>query len=454
MGFMDRLTGGGSLAGALTSEPKASFGPSQSFGDPSHWIVRAMGGGKTDSGIAVSEWSALTLPVVYACVSLIADNLAQLPLNVYRALPDGGREIVYDHPLQAILHDSPNEDMTSFVWRQTVSHHSLLWGNGYCEIERTRGGDPVGLHLLYPDRTDPVKEPDKDLYYRSSINGRSVRLNPADVLHIPAMGFDGYRGFSPVQIAREGIGMGLAMQKFGGKFFANDSKSGGFLMHPGKLGDAGKTNVRDSFQKQGGNDNAFKVKVLEEGMKFISTTIPPDDAQFLSSREFQVAEIARIYRVPLVLLQSMEKSTSWGSGIEQQMIGFVVWTIQPWIVRWEQELNRKLFTEAERRAGYFVKFNLNALLRGDMKARGQFYKDLFGIGALNPNEIRDREDMNPYEGGDEFRVPLNMVDPLDDPEDDPNAAESGGDPDPDEPPPPEEDEQPRRNRNREREERD
>lgn len=439
MGFMDRLSQAGralvspsppgGLAGILSSEPRAAFGPSQSASSDSGWIFRAIGGGKTESGVPVSEWTALTLPVVYACVSIIADNLAQLPLNVYRSLPKGGRELASDHPLQALLHDSPNEDMSSFVLRQTVSHHALLWGNGYCEIERTRGGDPVGLWPLYPDRTRPRKPNGERLRYETSVNGENVRLNPADVLHIPALGFDGYVGYSPVAVARQAIGMGLAMEKFGAKFFANDSKSGGFLQHPGKLGDEGVKNVAAGFNAQGGPDNAFKIKVLEEGMKFISTTIPPDDAQFLSSREFQVAEIARIYRVPLVLLQSMEKSSSWGSGIEQMMIGFVVWTIQPWLVRWEQEMNRKLLSDAERAAGYFIKFNLNALLRGDMKARGQFYKDLFGIGAINPNEIRSLEDMNPYEGGEQFRVPLNMVDPDEDPAD---AAD-------DDPPPPEED---------------
>lgn len=426
MTFMDRIADAGraliardpasDLAGLLTAEPKASFGPSSGLREEGGWIMRAISGGKTDAGVPVSEWSAITLPVVYACVSIIADNLAQLPLNVYRSLPGGGREMANDHPLQVILHDSPNEDMSSFVLRQTVSHHALLWGNGYAEIERTRGGDPVALWPLYPDRTRPRKPNGERLRYESSVNGQVVRIPPADVLHIPAIGFDGYVGYSPVAVARQAIGMGLAMEKFGGKFFANDSRSGGFLQHPGKLGDEGVRNVAQGFSKQGGPDNAFTVKVLEEGMKFIATTIPPNDAQFLSSREFQVAEIARIYRVPLVLLQSMEKSTSWGSGIEQMMIGFVVWTIQPWIVRWEQEMNRKLLTDAERAAGYFIKFNLNALLRGDMKARGQFYKDLFGVGAVNPNEIRALEDMNPYEGGEQFRVPLNMVDPNAEPE--------------------------------------
>lgn len=437
---------GDALAAGIVSEPRASFGPSDSVGNSGGWFVHHFGA-KTEAGVSVSEWTAITLPAVYACVSIIADNLAQLPLNVYRSLPGGGREIVPDHPLQAILHDQPNDDMSSFVFRQSVSHHALLWGNGYAEIERNRRGDALALWPLYPDRTRAKKTDGNPLRYESRVNGRFVSLPAEDVMHIPALGFDGYTGYSPVAVARQAVGMGLAMEKFGAKFFANDSKSGGFLMHPGKLGDAGVKNVADGFNKQGGPDNAFKVKVLEEGMKFISTTIPPDDAQFLSSREFQVAEIARIYRVPLVLLQAMEKSTSWGSGIEQMMIGFVVWTIQPWIVRWEQELNRKLLSTDDRASGLFVKFNLNALLRGDMKARGQFYRDLYGLGAINPNEVRALEDMNPYEGGDQFRVPLNMADPNDE---DPDADESNDDP----PPPPDEDDDAptRRDRNAERDE--
>jgi HK97 family phage portal protein len=420
VGFMERFT---NARAALLGRPDAaaglaagldvkagSFGPSASLSSDTGWIIRAMGGGSTDAGVAVSEWSAITLPAVYACVSVIADNLAQLPCNLRKQRKDGGSDLADDHPLQRLLHDSPNDEMSSFIWRQTVSHHALMWGNGYSEIERTVGGSVEALLLLYPDRTHPYKPTGKSLTYRTNINGETITLPPADVLHIPALGFDGFLGYSPVAVARNAIGMGLAMEKFGGKFFANDAKSGGFLMHPGKLGDQAQKNVGGSLQDQGGNENAFKVKVLEEGMKFISTTIPQDDAQFLSSREFQVAEIARMYRVPLVLLQSMEKSTSWGSGIEQMMIGFVVWTIQPWVVKWEQELNRKLLSEQERAAGYFFKFNLNALLRGDMKARGQFYKDLEGISALNPNEVRAYEDLNPYEGGDTFRAALARVD--------------------------------------------
>jgi HK97 family phage portal protein len=419
------------VAGVMDGGPKASFGESAWMGDGSSWIVRALGQGiKTDAGIGVSEWTAITLPAVYACVSIIADAIAMLPLNVYKRRSDNkGSNLDLDHPLNTLLAEQANEDMSAFDWRQITSHHALLWGNGYAEIERTRGGDPLALWPLYPDRTFPYKPFEEPLMYRTQIFARSIMLPPDDVFHVKALGFDGYMGYSPVGVARQAVGMGLAMEKFGGKFFANDSKSGGFLLHPGKLGDNARDNVQKSFTEQGGNDNAFKVKVLEEGMKFISTTIPPDDAQFLASREFQVAEIARIYRVPLVLLQSMEKATSWGSGIEQIMIGFIVWTIQPWILRFEQELNRKLLTAKERKSGLFIKFNLRALSRGDMAARSNFYRVMWGLGAMNPNEIREHEDMNPYDGGDAYRVPMNFVDTDDDEDDDTDPAGLGVDDD-------------------------
>lgn len=401
--FATRRDPGAALAAGMIAEPKASFGPTSSLASSDGWFWRNLGGDKTDAGARVNQWNATTLPSVYSSVSIIADAMASLPGGVFKRRKDGrGSDEVPGHPVSRLLGLTPNEDMTAFTYRQTFMHHVLLWGNGYAEVERTYGGDPVNLLLLYPDRTNPKKPSGERLRYESSVDGKRITLPPEDVLHIPALGFDGIIGYSPVAVAREAMGMGLAMQKFGGKFFANDAKSGGFLMHPGKLGDVGTKNVQESFAKQGGPDNAFKVKVLEEGMKFIQTTIPPDDAQFLASREFQVAEIARIFRVPLVLLQAMEKATSWGSGIEQMMIGFVVWTINPWVVKWEQEITRKLLSPVEIAQGYYFKFNLNALMRGDMKARAEFYDKMRKMRALSANEVRAFEELNPYPGGDVY----------------------------------------------------
>lgn len=376
----------------------ASAGP-----DRDGWFVRMLGGGKTNAGVAVNEHLALQLPVVYACNNRIANPIGMFPLRIMKPKADGGMEPVTDHPLASRLGLRPNEFMSGRSHRKALMGHVLRWGNGYNEIERNGRGQAVNLWPLLPDRTAPHREGGQ-LTYRTRIDGQQFELDHGDVLHIMDQSFDGYLGISPIAMARQAIGMGLAMEEFGGKFFSNDMKSGGFLMHPGKLSPKAHDNIKGADGQQRANpaspaagiksglDNAHRVKVLEEGMKFVQTTIPPEDAQFLGSREFQIAEIARIYDVPLVLLQSHEKTTSWGSGIEQLMIGFVMQTIAPWVSAIESEMNWKLFTEEERAAGYVVKFNMNALLRGDMKTRADFYAKMFGVGAFSPNRILGLED--------------------------------------------------------------
>jgi HK97 family phage portal protein len=403
----------------------ARYGPSEPMSSPSGWFVRMIGGGKTKAGVPVSEYTALQLPVVYACVNRIANPISRFPLQMFRRLDDGSRRPVKaeEHPLARQLGVRPNEHMSSRTLRKTTQGHALLWGNGYIEIERNRGGQAVGLFPLLPDRTRPVRE-DGVYAFRTTIDGQSVRLEHDDVLHIMDQSQDGFVGISQIAMARQAIGMGLAMEEFGAKFFANDAKSGGFLMHPGRLGTQAKQNIRGEngekkaapdnpaagLEAQGGLDNAHRVKVLEEGMKFISTTIPPEDAQFLGSREFQIAEVARIFDVPLVLLQSHERTTSWGSGIEQLMIGFLRSTIEPWIDAWEQEMNWKLFTPEEIDRGFYVKFNMKAMLRGDMKARADFYAKLFGVGGFSPNRILELEDEDGIgDIGDFHFVPANFV---------------------------------------------
>lgn len=391
------------------------YGPPDSVGQPGGWLMRVIGGGKTKAGVSVSERTALHLPVVFACVNRIANPIAGVPLGIFRKGDKGEAIAVDDHPMSRSLGLRPNPFMSSRTLRKTVQAHALLWGAGFGEIERNRRGQGVGIWPLLPDVTSARKKQDR-LVYDTTIAGRQYELPQEDVIHLMDLSQDGYTGLSQVAIARQAIGMGLAMEEFGAKFFANDAKSGGFLMHPGRLSVNGQSNLagrrdrnggkeggadrRDDagaqLQAQGGLENAHRVKVLEEGVKYISTTIPPEDAQFLGSREFQIAEIARIYDVPLVLLQSHEKSTSWGSGIEQLMIGFVRQTIQPWIGAWEQELNWKLFTEEEQRNGYYVKFNLNALLRGDMAARAAFYKAMFELAAMTPNTIAALEEIEGF----------------------------------------------------------
>ncbi|WP_245430939.1 phage portal protein [Rhodoplanes roseus] len=397
----------------------AAFGASQPVSDDRHWLLRAIGGAKTDAGVPVSEHTALHLPVVYACINRIANPIARFPLKILQKTSSGGAAEVLDHPLSQRLGLRPNDFMNSRTLRKTIQAHALLWGNGYIEIERNNRGQAVGLWPLLAWSTRPVRIEDR-LVYRTSIDGRQHDLDYGDVLHVMDLSQDGYIGQSQIALARQAVGMALAMEKFGAKFFGNDAKSGGFLLHPGQLSATARQNLGSSSEKrtdpgaqlerQGGLENAHRVKVLEEGMKFVNTTIPPEDAQFLGSREFQIAEIARMYDVPLVLLQSHEKTTSWGSGIEQLMIGFVRQTIDPWVQAWEQELNWKLFTEAERAAGLYVKFNMNAMLRGDTAARAAFYKEMFAVAGLTPNQICALEDMDPIgPDGDHRFVPANFV---------------------------------------------
>lgn len=398
---------------------RAAFGPTSSVSEPNHWIFRALGMSRTHAGVAVSEYTAINYPAVYACLNRISNPIARFPARIYRPKKERGFEEVTDHPLSRRLSLRPNDFMSARTLRKTVQCHALTWGNGYCEIERNERGQAIALWPLLPWNTYPEKLGGGALQYKTTIDGRQFTIAADDVIHIMDLSQDGYRGRSQIAVAREAIAMGLAMEQFGGKFFANDAKSGGFLMHPGRLGKDAKANLEKSFHKteerddgrgREGLDRAHRVKVLEEGMKFVETTIPPEDAQFLGSREFQIAEIARMYDVPLVMLQSHEKTTSWGTGIENLMIAFVRQTLEPWVHAWEQEYNWKIFTEEERNAGYYVQHNLNVLLRGDSAARAQFYQTMFGVGAFTANRICELEGEEPFaEGGDERFVPSNYV---------------------------------------------
>lgn len=423
MGLLGRLRDAVSVA---TGDMIASdrYGSTDPVSSSDGWFVRLVGGGKTKAGVSVTEHTARGLPVVYACINRIGNPLANFPLKMFRTRKsDGTAELVtaQGHPFARRLSVRPNEAMSSRTVRKTVQGHALLWGNGYAEIERNGRGQAVGLYPLLPDRTRPVREGERH-FFRTNISGQQFEIPADDIIHIMDQSQDGYVGISQIAMARQAVGIGLATEEFGAKFFANDAKSGGFLLHPGRLGPGAKRNLSGAdgqkraapenpaaqLEHQGGLDNAHRVKVLEEGMKFVQTTIPPEDAQFLGTREFQIAEIARIYDVPLILLQSTEGTTAWGSGIEQLMIGFVRQTIAPWVDAWEQELNWKLFTEEEIDQGLYVKFNMNGILRGDMAARAAFYTALFGVGGFSPNKILALEEEDGIgDAGDQHFVPAN-----------------------------------------------
>jgi len=372
-------------------------------------------GGST-SGKAVTERTAMQMTAVYSCVRILAEAVAGLPLNLYHYLPDGGKEKSYDHPLYQLLHDEPNPEMSSFVFRETLMTHLLLWGNAYAQIIRNGKGEVVALYPLMPNRMTVDREENGQLYYsynRSSdeaptMNDSTVILKPSDVLHIPGLGFDGLVGYSPIAMAKNAIGMAIACEEYGAKFFANGAAPGGVLEHPGTIKDPQR--VREAWQSQfGGSGNSNKIAVLEEGMKYTPIGISPEQAQFLETRKFQINEIARIFRVPPHMVGDLEKSSF--SNIEQQSLEFVKYTLDPWVIRWEQSIMRSLLS-LEEKTQYFVKFNLEGLLRGDYQSRMTGYATARQNGWMSANDIRELENLDriPTEdGGDLYLINGNML---------------------------------------------
>jgi len=304
--------------------------------------------GGTTSGKVVNERSAMQTTAVYACVRILSEAIAGLPLHVYRYRTDGGKERIPFHPLYHLLHDEPNPEMTSFVFRETLMSHLLLWGNAYAQIVRNGRGEVIALYPLLPNKMEVYRATNGEIFYKyyreideSGIDpkGGYVILRKDEVLHIPGLGFDGLIGYSPIAMAKNAIGMSLATEEYGASFFANGAKPGGVLEHPGVIKDIQR--VKDSWNSAyQGTGNAHKIAVLEEGMKFQAIGIPPEQAQFLETRKFQINEIARIFRVPPHMVGDLEKSSF--SNIEQQSLEFVKYTLDPWVVRWEQSLQQAL----------------------------------------------------------------------------------------------------------------
>ena len=338
--------------------------------------------GKSAAGKSVNEFTAMQTTAVYACVRILAESVAGLPLHVYE-YRGNGKERVPGHPLYFLLHDSPNPEMTSFIFRETSMINLLLWGNSYAQILRDGIGRVVGLYPLLPNRMSVDRDESGELVYTytpmgdSNKGNRQIKLRRQDVLHIPGLGFDGLVGYSPIAMARNAVGMTLACEDYGSAFFANGARPGGVLEHPGVLKDPSK--LRESWQAvYVGTSNAGKVVVLEEGVKYTPITIPPEEAQFLETRKFQIDEIARLYRVPPHMIGDLEKSSF--NNIEQQSLEFVKYTLNPWVVRWEQSLQKALLTSAEQKR-FFIRFNMDGLLRGDYQSRihnayANFYSDI------------------------------------------------------------------------------
>jgi HK97 family phage portal protein len=384
------------------------------FKTPPRWLHDALAGSSTTStGISIGPETALNYSVVWACVRVISETIGSLPWFTYRRTPDGGRNRAPDHPAYRLLHDAPNPDMAAMSWKETSVAHALLWGNCFSEIIRDEGETIAALYPIHPCRVTMRRRPDGSIFYEIS-NGPNPpsKLDADEMFHVPGLSDDGLWGYSVVQKARESFGLLAASEKFGGSFFGNGAHFSGVLKHPKALSDKGRVNLKESVEAaHRGADKAHRFMLLEEGMDWSQTSVPPNDAQFLETRQFQVEEICRWFRVPPHKVQHLLRSTF--SNIEHQSIEHVTDTLRPWLVRFEQEANRKLIRPAQR-GTFYTENLLDALLRGDTLSRSQALEVQFRNGVLLGDEWRSIENRNPLPDGVGQRPigTVNMV-PLD-----------------------------------------
>lgn len=384
------------------------FGEAGTVGDPNSWINRAIRGGPTASGVPVNEYSALGLIPVYAAIRLIAGSVMQLPLEVHQRKPGGGSDIILDHAVPAVFNGVANSVMTGVVVKQVVQGHVSGWGNGYCQLIFDRGGElaeiwPLPAGQTYPEQVRPSS---RDIRYRTVIEGMSAQLQPKSVLHVRGLGGDGYLGYSPIQLARQGIGLALAAEEFGAKWFGNGSKSGAVLEFPNKLSPEAHQRLKENFNdNDSGLQNAHKVRILEEGMKWTSISIPPNDAQFIETRNFSVEEICRLYGIWPGMM-GVTSASQWGA--EQQGRFLSQYTLGPFIAAWESELTAKALTQEERRKGLHVLLDRSAIEKGDTKTVTEFLRAAVGRPVLTVNEGRHILDYAPIDDGDTVSEPLNM----------------------------------------------
>lgn len=359
-------------------------------------------GVRSAAGVNVTPAESLSVATVQACVSLIARSLASVPLVLYRRTADGGREPAEDHPLFPILHDLSNPLQTAFDVRQQLFVSVLLYGNGYAEIEWGEDGYPRALWPLAPDDVTLYQNPDRSLLYRVQ-EGTGVRWLPSwRVHHVRGLATAGLLGMSPLRAANA-VGLAMATEEFGARFFSQGARPGYILSHPGQLSDKAFQRLQNSW-----NDSAassHKTKIVEEGIKVEKTGVAPDEAQFLETRAFQVAEICRIFNVSPGLVGAAETQTY--ASAEQDMIRFRELTLGPWAKNHRSAIERDMLLPGER-GQFFVQYKLAALQATDLKTRYEAHQIALLTGFETQNEVRAMEDLNPVEGGDLLWRPLNM----------------------------------------------
>jgi HK97 family phage portal protein len=426
----------------LPAESRSSLeNPSTPLSYPAEWLLDIFNGGRTDAGIRVSEMTALQVSTVFACVQLIGSAIGALPLHVFELIEAAdrrpGKRIAYDHNLYDLLRYEPNPEMTAVTFRKTLQVHALLWGNLYAEIQRDGGNGIVALWPRNPARTRPRRltqdariGPFRELARAGTLvyettegvdeitptgtdptGATTVRLIPSeDMLYVPGLTLDGKLGQSTIWLTRQAIGLALATEKYGSKYFGNGARPGGVVTHPGKLTTPARENLKRSWAEAQGGENAHKTAVLEEGMKFEAASSENDKAQFLETRKFQKSEICQIFAVPPHMIGDSDKTNR--ANTEQIGIEFVLYTLAPWLESWTQELKRKLFPKMGRTAGrYFPKFETRQLTMPDAESRRNFYATVKQWGVGSTNDIREMEDWNPVDdpSADELWMPVNMA---------------------------------------------
>lgn len=374
--------------------------------NPSLWNLM---GSQSVSGENVNEYTALNYSAVFNAATLYAGTISTLPLHLLRK--DGKKKVLAtEKPLFRVMYAQPNPYVTAAALRAALMAHILTWGNAYAEIVRDGFGFVRELWPITPNRVTP-KWKDGGIVYEITVSGQTVTLPWPKVLHLHGLGFDGLTGYSIIAMARKSIGLGMAMETFGALFFGQGTHPGIVVEHPGKLTEQGSKNMRDALaETYSGLGQAHRLMLLEEGMKIEKLTVPPEDAQFLESRQFQIPEIARWFNLPPHKLKDLTKSSF--NNIESEQISFVTDSILPWLITLEQQYMAQLLTlEEQTKQNLYFKHNVEGLLRGDAASRSNLYRALWQVGAITINEIREREDWDPSEEefADEHFVPLNMA---------------------------------------------
>lgn len=357
-------------------------------------------------GVLVNPETALKLAAVYSCVYVLSSSLAQLPLVVMRKVGDR-IEAGSDHAAYYLLHDEPNRWQTSYKWRETKQHHVLGWGNGYSRMVRSKRGELVSIETHLPQRTSLVQNGNRWLYATQDDDGYPLAVAIEDMAHVRALGSNGKTGVSIIRQHADTIGLGLAAVNYGREFFEGGGRPTGLVTAKGALNDNSWARLKSAWATAVSRlrQSENKTLLLPADLDYKALTIAPEDAQFLDTRKMTRSEIAGLFNVPAHMINDLEKATF--SNISEQAIQFVVHTMMPWVQNWEQELNRRVFTRAERKAGYYIKFNLAGLLRGTPKERAEFYRIAIQDGWMDRNEVRAFEDLNPRDGLSSMLINVN-----------------------------------------------